>query len=360
MNDDVFPRRNLSNSEYWGRVVEDRIKALDRSQYVADMSLAGISRASQSGSTELAQNLTTLQEQFEQTRLLVAQLPATGSVATYNSGFGLTTGWQTVVSGIIQGIEGKRNLGISAVGVVRVVDTGEGTPDPDPPPQGGTFSWPFPLSSVTSEYGPRNGRMHQGIDFGQPEGRAIPAANAGTVIGNGYGSGTGYFVDLRHDNNIVTRYFHMVVRSDYLPIGSTVTKGQTIGRVGNTGNSFGDHLHWETIVNGTHWNPRDFMAAYGDGGTAFGGGSPGGSGTVPVFGRPRARMVLNGLQSREFFPHRDLTPNEGTLNQLFPVHMVRTVGDNINVDIQVYVEADVPASPGNFARLTVKGIFENG
>lgn len=358
MNNDVFPRRNLGASDYWGRIVENRLVALSKLQDIGSLSLSGISRANSSGASELARNLETVQQLFEDTKALAEMLPATGSVATYKSNFGLTTGWQTVATGLIPAVENKPNLSIKAFAVIRVIDSG-GSPGPGPTPTpGGAFSWPFPTSSVTSEYGPRNGRMHQGIDFGQAEGTPIPAANTGTVIGNGYGGGTGYYVDLNHGGGIVTRSFHMVVPSE-LAIGAVVSKGQMIGRVGNTGNSFGDHLHWETIVNGVHQNPRDFMATYGDGGTAGGGG-----GTTPTeppasFGRPRAKLILNGVESREFYPHRDTTSSEGTLNQLFPLHLAKVTGDSINVQVQVYAEADVPANEGNFARLTVKGVFES-
>lgn len=355
MNDDVFPRRNLGPSDYWGRVVENRLIDLSRKSSVSRLSLQGMSRGAEASDAELARNLKTLQEQYDEVYRLAGLLPATGNVAVYSSNFALTPGWQTVATGKIPAVPGRENLSIKGMGVVRVIDTGTGPgPTPGPTPSG-AFSWPFPTSSVTSEYGPRDGRMHQGIDFGQPEGTVIRAANDGTVLGVGYGSGTGNYVDLIHSGNIVTRYFHMVVMSDFLTIGQSVTKGQNIGRVGNTGNSFGDHLHWETIVNGVHQNPRDFMAAYGDG--SSGGGGGGGEPTVPTFGRPRAKLVLNGIESREFFPHRDLTSDEGTLNQIFPLSLANTTGTDVTVDVQVYAEADVPANEGNFARLTVKAVF---
>lgn len=350
---DVFPRRNLGGSaDYWGRVVEDRLIAISKIKQIGDLSLSSTLRANSSSAVDLARNLADLKEQYEKTKQLADKISATGSVATYNSDFGLTTGWQTVLSGEIAGVPNRSNLGVKALAVVRIIDGGGSDPGPGPTP-GSAFAWPFPTSSVTSEYGPRNGRMHQGIDFGQAEGTPIPASNDGTVIGNGYGSGTGYYVDLNHGNGIVTRSFHMVVPSD-LAIGAVVSKGQMIGRVGNTGNSFGDHLHWETIVNGVHQNPRDFMAAYGDGSTA----SPGsGAGTVVVFGRPQARLVINGVESRAFYPHRD-SRNDGTLNQLFPLQLLETTGDSISVQVQVYAEAEIASNPGNFARLTVKGVFK--
>lgn len=350
MSDDVFPRRNLASAEYWGRTVENRIVAVEKLKISGDLSLSGTNRWNSSSNAEMARNIQMLEDQIEQTQALLDATPGTGSTGAYVDNFSLSPGWQTILVGAIPAIPGRLNLDVFANAVVRIVDPGTGGGS-----GGGAFSWPFPPETVTSEYGPRDGRMHQGIDFGVPEGTPIPASNAGTVIGNGYGSGTGYYVDLAHDGGIVTRYFHMVVQSDVGPPGTVVTKGQTIGLVGNTGNSFGAHLHWETIVNGEHWNPRDFMAVYGDG-TFAGGSSGGGSGE---FSDPRARIFLNGIVSVEFSPHRDLTSSEGTLNQLFPIHQLSyfpSQTGQADIELQVFSKTNVPANSGNFARFTVESI----
>lgn len=149
----------------------------------------------------------------------------------------------------------------------------------DPPPSGGKFMWPFNPKfhteggAVSSEYGyrPQYGRWHQGIDFGYPPataGAKIPAAGNGKVYRNSYNSGFGNHVILQHEGNIFTVYGHMVRRSS-LNVGQSVKMGQTIGNIGNTGNSYGAHLHWETHVGGlswsnpgTHMNPREFMEQY--------------------------------------------------------------------------------------------------
>lgn len=356
MSDDVFPRRNLASAEYWGRTVENRIVSLEKLKDSGDLSLSGTNRWNSSSNAEMARNIQMLEDQIEQTQALLDATPGTGSTGAYVDNFSLSPGWQTVLVGAIPAIPGRLNLDLFANAVVRIVDPGGGGGS-----GGGSFSWPFdprPISqggTVTSEYGPRDGRMHEGIDFGVSEGTPIPASNAGTVSGLGYGSGTGYYVDLTHDGGIVTRYFHMVVLSDFLTIGQSVTKGQNIGRVGNTGNSFGAHLHWETIVNGIHWNPRDFMAIYGDDATA--GGS--GGGTITEFADPRARLFLNGIVSVEFSPHRDLTDSEGTLNQLFPLHQLSyfpSQTGQADIELQVFSKTTVPANPGNFARFTAESI----
>lgn len=166
------------------------------------------------------------------------------------------------------------------------VESGPG-PGPGPGPGDQTFEWPFdPTSEVTSEYGPRDGRIHQGIDFGK--GRAVQGADiyasAGgkvTVATTGHsnqdGSGWGNYVIIDHGviggRQLFTLYGHMLAPGALVTVGQDVAKMQVLGKVNNTGNSFGSHLHWEThIANpggsptwsnpGTHVNPRSFMATY--------------------------------------------------------------------------------------------------
>lgn len=147
---------------------------------------------------------------------------------------------------------------------------GGGTPEPGQ--DLGNFQWPFSLDTVTSEYGPRWGRIHEGIDFGNPPavaGAPIIAAGDGTIAVNTFSAGWGNYVRITHTltggQQVSTLYAHMNAPG-LPPVGSTVEKGDVIGYVGNTGNSFGAHLHFETWMStsyGSHVNPRDFMAAYG-------------------------------------------------------------------------------------------------
>lgn len=146
-----------------------------------------------------------------------------------------------------------------------------GGENPDPGQDLGNFQWPFNLSTVTSEYGPRWGRIHEGIDFGiapAVAGAPIIAAGDGTIAVNTFSAGWGNYVRITHTvggQQVSTLYAHM--NTPGLPsVGSSVSKGDVIGYVGNTGNSFGAHLHWECWLGtsyGTHVNPRAFMAAYG-------------------------------------------------------------------------------------------------
>ena len=125
---------------------------------------------------------------------------------------------------------------------------------------GGTSSagliWPS-AGRVTSEYGYRWGRMHQGIDIGAPTGTPIRAANGGEVIFSGTQGGYGQTVVISHGGGFSTLYAHQsrIAARD----GQRVERGQVIGYVGNTGNSTGPHLHFETRVNGAAQNPRRYL-----------------------------------------------------------------------------------------------------
>ena len=120
----------------------------------------------------------------------------------------------------------------------------------------GGLIWPT-SGRVTSEYGYRWGRMHQGIDIGAPTGTPIRAAKAGEVIMAGSQGGYGRTVVISHGGGFSTLYGHQssIAVSD----GASVERGQVIGYVGSTGNSTGPHLHFETRVNGSAQNPRRYL-----------------------------------------------------------------------------------------------------
>lgn len=113
--------------------------------------------------------------------------------------------------------------------------------------------------TVTSRFGARWGRSHKGIDIGAPKGTAIKAAASGTVITSSYGYNGGYgnYVVISHGNGIQTAYGHCSSLS--VKVGQKVSQGQVIAAVGNTGNSFGNHLHLEIRVNGVAQNPQNYL-----------------------------------------------------------------------------------------------------
>ena len=100
--------------------------------------------------------------------------------------------------------------------------------------------------------------MHRGIDQGAATGTAIGASKAGTVIFANWQGGYGRLVLVDHHDGVVTAYAHM--SSFSVGVGTSVSRGQTLGAVGSTGNSTGPHLHFETRVNGNAVNPRQYLS----------------------------------------------------------------------------------------------------
>lgn len=118
------------------------------------------------------------------------------------------------------------------------------------------FIWPF-RGNITSPYGPRWGGFHTGMDIDCQTGNAIKASKAGKVIESGWGGGYGNMIVIDHGNGVATLYAHM--SRLYKSRGARVPQGQIIGACGSTGNSTGDHLHFEVRINGNHTNPRPYL-----------------------------------------------------------------------------------------------------
>ena len=132
----------------------------------------------------------------------------------------------------------------------------------DAPYFSGEFDWPVPgYYHVSSPFGPRWGRMHKGIDIagGGIHGKSIVAAASGRVIHTVTynNSGYGYYMIIDHGNGYSTLYGHCSAIN--VSTGQTVSRGQAIGRVGNTGRSTGPHLHFEIRVNGVAKNPMNWF-----------------------------------------------------------------------------------------------------
>lgn len=123
----------------------------------------------------------------------------------------------------------------------------------------GKLAWPQPGGTVTSSFGWRNGRMHEGIDIGNSIGSPILAADSGVVVlTKSNPGGYGYYVVIDHGNGLKTLYAHMYSSTVTVSTGQKVKKGQRIASVGNNGRSSGPHLHFETIKNGTPVNPMQY------------------------------------------------------------------------------------------------------
>ncbi|MBQ4345652.1 MAG: M23 family metallopeptidase, partial [Oscillospiraceae bacterium] len=149
---------------------------------------------------------------------------------------------------------------------------GNDNPGYIPPVGNGTLAWPVPnFYWISSPFGPRNGRNHNGIDIagGGIHNAPIIASASGTVTrvvtgcshdypGNcGCGGGYGNYVVINHGNGIFATYAHMSRVAIY--VGTTVSAGTVIGYVGSTGRSTGYHLHYGVSVNGTWVNPQLYL-----------------------------------------------------------------------------------------------------
>jgi murein DD-endopeptidase MepM/ murein hydrolase activator NlpD len=146
--------------------------------------------------------------------------------------------------------------------------------------------WVQPVrAEVVSGFGPRDGRLHAGVDLGAARRTPIRSAAAGTVIkavcdagtarsvgscdvdGSSSARGCGWYVDIAHPDGVITRYCHLAARP-LVVAGEQVTAGQQIGLVGSSGHSSGPHLHFEVHLHGDGHasgavDPVPFMREHG-------------------------------------------------------------------------------------------------
>lgn len=123
----------------------------------------------------------------------------------------------------------------------------------------GEYFWPVDGGKISDYFG--GYRNHKGLDIAAPYGTKIFAAESGTVTraGNKY-DGYGNCVMIANNDGNVTVYGHM--SSIAISYGEYVVKGQLIGYVGSTGDSTGNHLHFEVRSNGYYNNPLDYISQY--------------------------------------------------------------------------------------------------
>lgn len=116
--------------------------------------------------------------------------------------------------------------------------------------------WPV-SGPIVSPFGPRWGRMHEGIDIAIGAGNPIAAAAPGVVTHAGWMGGYGNMVIIQHAGNLSTGYAHQ--SAIHVSAGQTVGQGQVIGLIGCTGHCYGDHLHFETYISGSPVDPMQFL-----------------------------------------------------------------------------------------------------
>ena len=129
---------------------------------------------------------------------------------------------------------------------------------------GGKFTWPCPSSTrITDEFGMRMHptlhvmKMHDGIDIGAAYGSDIVAAYEGTVVAAAYNSSMGNYVMIDHGGELYTIYMHC--SSLNTSVGAKVKAGQSIAKVGSTGRSTGNHLHFGVRLNGSYVSPWNYL-----------------------------------------------------------------------------------------------------
>ncbi|QQR80479.1 MAG: M23 family metallopeptidase [Deltaproteobacteria bacterium] len=120
----------------------------------------------------------------------------------------------------------------------------------------GRFSWPI-QGEISSPFGMRHGRRHDGIDIRSPIGAPIAAAAAGEVVFAKRMRGYGNLVLLKHEDDFFTVYAHN--SANLVKLGQKVKKGQIIAKVGRTGRATGPHLHFEVRENTKSRNPLFFL-----------------------------------------------------------------------------------------------------
>ncbi len=126
----------------------------------------------------------------------------------------------------------------------------------DATPSAAGFVWPI-SGTVTSGFGLRWGRMHEGLDIAAPTGTPIAAAASGKVIVAGWQGGYGNLVVIDHGGGLATAYGHQSRLG--VQVGDSVTQGGVVGYVGSTGHSTGPHLHFEVRVNGAARDPVPYL-----------------------------------------------------------------------------------------------------
>ncbi len=139
---------------------------------------------------------------------------------------------------------------------IRAAQSNRQAGSPTATPSSAGLIWPV-NGPITSPFGWRWGRMHQGIDIGVGTGTPIKAAAAGTVIYCGWESGYGNLTVIDHGGNLATAYGHQ--SSIAVACGQQVAQGDVIGYVGCTGHCTGPHLHFEVRIDGNPVDPLGYL-----------------------------------------------------------------------------------------------------
>lgn len=199
--------------------------------------------------------------ELERTRLALESREAELQQARSQSRQALTSidGRVSRLEGDIAGLEKKIQAELAAA-QAEAAEAAAPAPLPAGPIQGGSGAMIWPINgTVTSPFGERWGRLHAGLDIAAPGGTPIRAADDGTIVlsqSEAESGGYGNYTCVDHGGGLSSCYAH---QSSFELTSGSVSQGDVIGYVGNTGNSFGDHLHFEVRLNGTPTDPMGYL-----------------------------------------------------------------------------------------------------
>ena len=194
--------------------------------------------------------------------LAATAVAAQASPATPEEPTAVSVTWPSRIGGVVEQLEalGPPPAAVLLEPVISVL------PDPPPPPppspdDPSTWVWPG-NGPITSPFGSRWGRAHEGVDIDAAYGSTVISAHRGTVITAGYSqSGYGLMVEIDHGNGLVSRYAHLSKVS--VSVGQFVERATPIGAVGATGSVTAAHLHYEVRQNGVARNPMTWLVPGG-------------------------------------------------------------------------------------------------
>ena len=295
----------------------------------------------------------------------IVGLATWGSLFEQNTASGAAIGGSNIPPQVQQRVEAKleqagQDLAVDGqidgdVGVQAAPPVG-GSPDTQtqtttPAPTGeacGSSTVSSPVrGTVTSNYGPRWGRNHNGIDIAAPTGTPVRAAACGTVSLAGQQSGYGNMVCITHNSRFSTCYAHLSRFG--VSNGAQVRQGQVIGYVGCTGSCTGPHLHFETRVGGQAQDPRTYL----NGGSIPGNASASTAGTANIGGPDLPPELLEQSGGGSAAPTTDgtVTASDETVAPPYGTETVAAEGEvavpaePVAVEAAPVAEVAVPAEP---------------
>ena len=252
LNSDGFEQM-LGRTEYLGAIQDQGESVTEQVRALRDQKRATV-KAIESARTTIAAKKAELEQsrlalEAQESRLAKAQADQRAALAKTRTDIG-------ELQGDVSRLEKEVQAELQAAQEAAAPTAAAPVVGPVQQESGGGLIWPV-QGTVTSPFGPRWGTVHEGIDIGAAEGTPIQAAQSGTVIMASYNGGYGNYTCIDHGGGFSTCYAHQSLIG--VSVGQDVSQGEVIGEVGNTGHSFGAHLHFETRVNGVAEDPMGYL-----------------------------------------------------------------------------------------------------